>query len=404
MTTEHAPDVEDVDDVPAMPFASACPLDEPVESAPLRRRPGLARLPTGTGDAGWLVTRREDLRKLSADPRIGRSHPDPDRAPRLWNSTLFKPPAAHGSEAEDHLRWRRAVAVRLGAAHTDSLRQHAGGLFDELLDTMITSGAPGDLHAALAEPFANRLNLDVVGIPHRDHERVRDLSDDIRADDHERASAALTALTGYLAELLEHKRRHPAADALSDLVTTSGAGDPATPAQALEGARLLVTGAYETVATRISLGILALLTHPDQYEALAARRTPAQGAVEEILRYAVPGGSWIPRYARTDIDYQGTRIRAGDLVVFLIQSANRDESVFDTPDRFDITRERNPHVGFGHGTYHCIGAPLARLALTTVLEKLPPRLPGLRLHDRDAGPATNNDKITGGLRILHVTW
>ncbi|MGW7095511.1 cytochrome P450 [Streptomyces sp. NPDC054874] len=351
------------------------------------------------------MTRRDDLRKLGVDPRIVRSHPDPDGAPRLWNAALLAPMAVHsGTEARGHRRWRRAVSGRLGAAHTETLRRRAGELCEEFLDSMITDGAPADLHAAFAEPFASRLNFDVIGVPRHDYGHVRALSEDLRTDDRSHAAAAYAATAEYLTGLLEHKRAHPAEDVLSDLATARDADGPLPTEQALDGAYRLVIGAHETVSTRITLGTLALLTHPDQYTALATRSSPVRDAVEEILRFAVPGGSWIPRYAGTDIDHNGTLIRAGEMVVFFVQSANRDENVFEEPDRFDITREPNPHVAFGHGNYHCTGAPLSRLGLTTVMEILPPRLPGLRVYEKGAGLTTKDDTVTGGLRTLPVTW
>ncbi|WP_327232604.1 cytochrome P450 [Streptomyces sp. NBC_01317] len=387
-----------------MPFRSASPLLEPAGLAPLRLRPGLAKLRTTAGDTGWLVTRRADLRKLGMDPRIGRSHADPDHAPRLWDAALFTPQANFDTEVEDHRRWRRAVSHRFGASRIDALRPQAGRLCAGLLDAMVAEGAPADLHAALADPFASRLNFDVLGIPPEDHDRMRALSDDLRTDDRDRATTAHAFFVRYLTDLLAHKRRHPGDDALSDLATARDSDGPLTPAQAFEGAYQLYFGGYETLAARISLGVLALLTHPDQYEALATGRAPASGAVEEILRFAVPGGSWIPRYALADIDHHGDRIRAGDLVVFCVQSANRDESAFTDADRFDITREPNPHVGFGHGNFHCAGASLARLGLSAILGSLPPHLPRLRLHTSRTAPTTHDGKVTGGLHALPVTW
>ncbi|MGW1992015.1 cytochrome P450 [Embleya sp. NPDC001921] len=306
MSPEHIQVPVAVDDTGVMPFVPSSPLEEPAPPAGLRSRPGPVRLRTGTGDAGWVVTRRDDLKSLCTDARIGRSHPDPDGAPRQWNAAVFAPQANHATEREDHRRWRRAVVPRFGAPRMDAPRRRAGELCAELLDAVIAAGPPGDLHAMLAQPFAARLNFEVLGIPHRDHERMRAWSDDMRAgNDRPRANAAHDAITQRLADLLEHKRERPADDALTDLATAHDDDGPLTRAQALEGARHLFFGGYETVAARISHGILALLAHPDHYRALAEHRAPARAAVEEILRFAVPGGSWIPRYALADIDFRG---------------------------------------------------------------------------------------------------
>jgi len=127
-------------------------------------------------------------------------------------------------------------------------------------------------------------------------------------------------------------------------------------------------------------------------------------AVEEILRMAAPSGGGLPRYARADIDIAGVTIRTGDAVLIAGAAANRDPAAFPDPDRFDITRNPNPHLAFGHGPRFCIGASLARLELHAVFAALPQRFPSLELTVPLDQLELRTDLLTGGVTALSVTW
>jgi pentalenolactone synthase len=168
-------------------------------------------------------------------------------------------------------------------------------------------------------------------------------------------------------------------------------------------AALLFAG-HETTVARIDYGTLLLLAHPDQCDAI--RRDPelVEGAVEEILRIAVPHSSGLPRYAKDDIDLAGVTIRAGDAVLLTSVVANRDAAAFPDPDRFDITRSPNPHLSFGHGPRFCIGAILARIELHAVFTALPRRFPALQLAVPLEELQLRTDVVIGGLTALPVSW
>ncbi|MEV4927066.1 cytochrome P450 [Streptomyces roseoverticillatus] len=388
-----------------MPFHCGSPLEEPEEFTTLRACPGPLLLRTAAGGEGWLVTRYDDVRKLAADPRIGRAHPCPQQAPRLWDAAMFAPQTNFDTEFGDHRCWRRVLTPRFTRPGLRVQWESAVPLLDGLIDTVLAAGPPVDLRQMIAEPFATRLILDFIGIPGEEYARMRAWSDAIRVpDDRAVAEAARSAILGRLGELIDHRHADPADDVLTDLARALTPHGPLTREQAVEAAGHLFFGGHETVAARIAYGLLFLLAHPDQYQALHDDPSLAAGAAEEILRLAVPGGSWIPRYAREDIPFRGSLIRAGDLVVFALQAANRDPDRFTGPDLFDITRAPNPHVAFGHGKFYCLGADLARIALRTVCEQLPQRLPGLGLHAPWAVLSTDKERVTGGLGTLLVSW
>jgi len=162
---------------------------------------------------------------------------------------------------------------------------------------------------------------------------------------------------------------------------------------------LLVAGA-ETTRNAIAGGLLALIERPEQMSALRADRSLLATAVEEILRWTAPT-AYNRRTATRDVELGGQKLRAGDKVTHWYPSANRDEAVFAEPARFDIRRDPNPHLSFGHGAHHCLGASLARSEIRIVLEELLPRVAEIELD----GPVewARSNKHTG-IRRMPVRW
>jgi pentalenolactone synthase len=168
---------------------------------------------------------------------------------------------------------------------------------------------------------------------------------------------------------------------------------------------MLLFAGHETTVTRIDVGAVLLLTHPEHYRALAADPTRVAGTVEEVLRLAAPGGSGgLPRYAHADIAVGEITIRAGDAVVVSPAAANRDPAVFPDPETFDPDRPGGGHLAFGYGPRYCIGAALARVELQAVFAALPARFPDLELAVPVERLELRADLLTGGLRGLPVRW
>jgi cytochrome P450 PksS len=183
---------------------------------------------------------------------------------------------------------------------------------------------------------------------------------------------------------VRERRRAPADDLVTALVSAEEAGDKLSEDELLAMIFLLLVAGYETTVNLIGNGTLALLQHPDQLAKLRADPALAASAVEELLRYANPVVTTTDRYAREELSIAGTAIPRGALIVLVLASANRDERQFTNPDMLDISRAPNKHLSFGWGAHYCVGAPLARLegqiAITTLLR----RCPDLRL---DATPS-----------------
>jgi methyl-branched lipid omega-hydroxylase len=204
----------------------------------------------------------------------------------------------------------------------------------------------------------------------------------ISQDMNEAITQLLTAgqdLAGLVTSLAELRQAEPADDLVSALATANIDGEQLTPAELASFFVLLVVAGNETTRTAISHALALLTDHPDQRELLIADLEGRIGpAVEEIVRYVSPV-IWMRRTATRDTVMNGNSYREGDRVILLYQAANRDETVFADPDRFDITRSPNPHVGFGSaGPHFCLGAHLARREITAILRELLTRVPDIR--------------------------
>lgn len=390
----------------------AGPLQLPFEQAdPLRAAPLLRqlqtqgpthRIRTAVGDEAWLVTGYEQVRRLLADDRLGRSHPDPANAARSGESALFGGPLGnYDTEQADSARLRTLLAPHFSPKRMRALRPRVQALTGELLDGLTARTPPVDLQEVLALPLPLLVICELLGVPYADRDRFRawtDAAGDVQ--DRTRSEQGLGDLFGYGQDLVARKRREPGDDVISRLCDTEGLTDAEIAGLAMS---LLFAG-HETTVVHIGMGMLLLLAHPDQRQALLADPDLVGRAVEEILRAPGKGGGGIPRYARTAIDIDGVHIAAGDLVLLDNGAANHDTTVFADPDRFDITRTAGAHLTFGHGGHYCIGAPLARIELQTVFAQLIPRFPTMRLAVPITELRLRTGQLTGGLADLPVTW
>jgi len=401
------------------------------------RHPTVQRVNSPAGDPAWLVRGYDTIRQLLADPRLGRSHPDPERASRYSEAVIFgRPVASSASDQADHAGMRRLLTPSFSARRLALLRPRVQALVDDLLDAMGRMAPPVDAHEAIAFPLPALVICELLGVPAEDREAFRRWSDDA-ADmtDAARSMAGWKALRRYMRELIVLKQQQPDEDVLSDLIAAHSSRTQAQPQQTGDvdiagqiaplAAGLLFAG-HETTVAAIDKGIVLLLTNPTQREALQQDPTLVPSAVEEILRHPLPvptaetpetpeapekpmtlearraGG--LPRYANADIELAGVMIRAGDLVLLDLQDANLDEQQFPVPEAFDVARVDNPHMTFGHGPYYCIGAPLARIELQALFRTLFQRFPTLRLAVPVEQLRLRSHLLTGGLAALPVTW
>ena len=394
----------DTPSLPTMPFAQRVSLTlTPLLRALQAERP-ITKVRTPAGDEAWLVTRHAEVKSLFSDRRLGRSHPDPEHAPRISNAVLLGGPMGnYESEQSDHAQMRALLTPFFSAKRMAALRPRVEAMVDQFLDALAARTPPVDLHEALSFPLPVMVICELLGVPFADRERFRAWSTGIGdLYDRDLASASMSSLNAYIEELVVRKRVQPEDDVLSGLCAV-GNGSLSNERIAGLGAGLLFAG-HETTVVRIDIGTLLFLTHPDQRQALLSDPEQTATAVEEILRLSNTGTSAIPRYAREAIEIGDVTIQPGEAVLLSGGAANRDERVFGEPDRFAIERQPNPHLTFGYGSHFCIGAPLARIELQAVFARLLSRFPTLCLAVPPEAIRFRTHVLTGGLFELPVTW
>jgi cytochrome P450 len=296
----------------------------------------------------------------------------------------------------------RIFTPRLAQQFEEKIRVLAGDLVVQLPIPR------ADLVAGIAHPLPLAVICEILGIPPEDRNRfwqaVVNISDYVAeagpgvVASAERAHAGVEELTAYFKTLVEHRRRYPEDDVVSQLATTMTDTIDMTLAEVLGICVFLFSAGHDTTTSLISSSALLLLQQPDALAQLRDDPTVIPSAVEEFLRFETPI-PLISRVASEDFDLAGHRIQRGDSIVLCVAAANRDPEVFDDPQRLWVDRAPNKHLSFGWGAHFCLGAPLARaearLALTAMLDRLAAsRLesPAPRWHDRH------------GLRALRDLW
>ncbi len=377
----------------------------------LRREMPITPVTTPAGDPAWLVTRFAEVRDLLGDKRLGRSHPEPERASRITTAGIMDGPSgSYDTELADHARMRRLLTPAFSAKRMRLLTEYMQGLVDGYIDQLVTEHAATpdgvvDLHTGLALPLPVAVICRLLGVPEDDGELFRSLSErmaDLASGPD--AHLARDEFSRYMAGLVEIKRPQLGEDVISDLVRAQSADESFDYEEMIRLCVGLLFAGHETTVNRIGLGTLFLLTRDEHWRALTA--DPAgrvDSTVEEIMRLGAPGDLGLLRYAHVDLEVAGVTIERGDAVILSINAANRDATVYGDAETFDPDRSERTHLGFGHGAHFCIGASLARTELRVVFASLATRLPGLRLA-KALDELEVRSTLTGGVTTLPVSW
>ncbi len=329
----------------------------------------------------WALLKYEDVRFVSSNPATfsstrGITIPDPELPnPVQPGSLIFTDPPRHRQMRKliNSGFTRRRVAVL-----EPKIREIVRGILDG-----VEPGSVREFAEEIAAPLPTRMIAELIGAPPDDWEQFRTWSDaatgtadpEIDLD----PMVAAGQLFEYFQKLIAVRRVEPRDDLLSVLAGAEIDGVRLTDEDLLNFAFLLLVAGNETTRNLIALGTLALITHPDQCRLLVNDPSLIPGAVEEMLRWNSPVVH-MARTANVDVEIRGQRIAAGDVVVMLYQSANRDEDIFGADsEEFNVTRHPNPHIAFGCGEHSCVGAQLARLEATVMFEELLRRFPDIEL-------------------------
>lgn len=344
------------------------------------------------GQAGfWLVTKHADVILVSHDSKTfvsqrGVGPPCPSDSIVPANACL-RPEAARRAlnllDPPDHTKMRRIFSSAFTPRAVSRWEPTVRGLGNRVLEQIAHAGS-----ADFVQDFAMRVPLavlgTVMGIPQDDWpllakwtaDRAPDYSSDPGRDESEHRMAsdlALEELSRYLWKLFTMRQREPREDIISELVVLKKQGQ-LTESEVMWFCLLLVGAGHETTCNALSGGIVAMLEHRDQLRTLSKNPSLLDKAVEEVLRWTSPI-VFFSRFVTRDTMLRGQRIRSGQRVFLVYPSANRDEEVFECPNRFDISREPNDHVALGAGNHFCLGAALARLQLRTLMPLVFARFP-----------------------------
>ncbi|UXX94389.1 cytochrome P450 [Streptomyces sp. AD2-2] len=385
------------------PYGS-CPFDPPPAYTAAAREAAVSRATLPDGTACWLVTGYDEVRAVLADARFSadaRTPGFPFLSAGQRELATAKPSFIRMDDPE-HARLRRMVTKDFLVKRIEELRPGIQDIVDRAVDRMTEGRTSADLVADFALPIPSLVICLMLGVPYEDHDLFQSLSRTLLDNRTSRPEAerAHAELMGYLAELAARKRREPADDILSRLAARDDLTDQET---ASLGFLLLVTG-HESTANMTAVSVLALLRRPDQAELLREQPELARGAVEELLRHLTIIHLGLGRAATETVRVGEVTIPAGEGVICMLSTANRDEQLFPSGADFDLTRDARRHVAFGYGIHQCLGQTLARVELQIVLTTLLRRLPALRLAVPADQLTYNQHAIVYGLRELPVSW
>jgi cytochrome P450 len=360
----------------------------------------------------WFLTRYEDVEAmLRDDTRFVRDEsilsprgPDhqPDPLDELLNNHMLN------KDGADHRRLRALAGRAFTPARIRALRPDVQELAEDLVAAVRSRGQM-DLIADYAFQLPTIVISELLGVPVDDRERFKDWSNAFVApalDEAARARAVqrLHEFVAYLRALFAARRQQPRDDLISALLQAEESGDQLSEGELYSTVVILIVAGHETTVNLIGNAMLALLRQPELADRL--RRNPAQmeAAVEEFLRFDGPVERALVRWATEDIEMGGHAIKRGDLVIGILDAANRDPQHAANPDVLDLDRGPQRHLAFGHGAHYCLGAPLARLEGEIALNTLLQHLPELRLAAPESGLRWRTIPMFRGLAALPVEW
>jgi len=397
------------------PLRSRGGLENPFAIYALLRtvRP-VMRMPVAnyTGPGVWFLTRYTDVELALRDPRFSVERM---RAP-IIRENLDRLPAFIQQSAQglrsmlimdppDHTRVRKLANKAFTPRRIAALRGRIEAIVDESLAS-VTPGTSFDVIDALAAPLPAIVIAELLGVPPEDHRVFKGWAAEIvagigGATDTRQASAraAVEQLFGYLAGIIAARRVEPRDDLISAMVLAQEENDALTDSELLATCNLLLIAGHETTTNLIGNGMLALLREPNELDRLRREMALLPTAVEEMLRYDGPVQATL-RVLHEDIELDGQHIEKGSLLLVGIGAANHDPAVFNEPERLDIGRDPNPHLGFGFGAHFCLGAPLARLEAEVAFRALLERYPNMTLEDE--APRYRPNPVLRGLKSLRV--
>lgn len=359
----------------------------------------------------WHVFRYDDISRMLADPATFSSDLS-GLLPPQEEIDVFSKGSFVRLDPPRHAKLRRLVSKAFTPRVVAELAPRISAITAELLDA-VADQPRFDLVAALAYPLPVTVIAELIGVPSTDRDRFRRWADSIFADQLpetmlpdaatlQRRGERMRDMIDYLLAHIRERRTHATSDLTSTLIAAEVDGERLDDEEIVGFLGLLLIAGHITTTTLLTNTVLCLDEHPDAARVLRADPERIPAALEEVLRFRTP----FPRLARlttAETTVGGRTVPAGQMLNAWLASANRDERVFEDPDVFDIGRDPNPHLSFGHGIHFCIGAPLARLEGKIAVGMLLDRCSDLTVAE---GVETYDARMMSGARRLplNATW
>ena len=335
----------------------------------------------------FLAATHRDANEVLRNKSLGRIYID--RAPESeWGVfNWLHSDSILDSGPPKHTRLRGLVLKAFNRGRMEGMRSQIEAIASELLDEIENKGGEFDLIADYAEPLPVKVIALLLGFPPKDEYLLRPWSQAIvkmyevnPPREHQLAAQkAANEFADYVHTLMLERKREPKPDLITDLSQVHEAGEQLSTHELIATCILLLNAGHEASVNGFGNGMVALLRNEAERARLfndPDKFSPT--AVEEFLRFDSPL-QYFERTAINECEISGVTVKQGQKIVSLLGSANRDESVFEKADQFDVSRQPNPHIGFGAGIHFCVGAPLARLEMSISLPLLIKRFPNLNL-------------------------
>jgi len=343
----------------------------------------------------WFITRHEDVRTCLRDRRLGRVYDHvataaelgvPERDPR-WEA--FWKVEAHSLlelEPPDHTRMRRLISKAFTVRAVEDLRGPAAGLARSLLQDL-KGKSDIDLLRDFSQVYSIGIITELLGMPVSEHRRLLDWSHrmvkmyELHTTEEQAADAARAAaeFDSYVRDIIDYHRSEPRGGLIGELVHAEVDGEHLTAEEIVSTVILLLNAGHEATVNTMGNGITGFMHNRDEWHRVVDGWVAPVIAVEEMVRWDAPLQLFERWVLAEDVEVAGTPIPYGQKIGMLFGSANRDPRAFEDPDAFLAARHAAHHIGFGGGTHHCLGAPLARLELDVALTALVTECPELEL-------------------------
>ena len=355
----------------------------------------------------FLAARHADANAVLRDKSLGRIFTPRTPEDDWFDFNWLHADSILDSEPPKHTRLKSLISKAFNPVTIRALRPEIERLANGLLDAAADTGE-FDLIGDVAEPLPVKVIAHLLGFPESDEHLLRPWSQAIvkmyevsPTEQHRiEARTAASEFADYVHGLMLDRKSNPGTDLISVLAAVEEGGEKLNTHELIATCVLLLNAGHEASVNGFGNGAVAALSRPDVVRPLRERpREVAPTAVEEFLRFDAPL-QLFERTATADTEIGGVAIRAGQKIAALLGSANRDESVFESPTDMNLERERNPHIGFGAGIHFCIGAPLARLEMNVLLPAVFERFPSLEL---SATPERRPGFVLRGYHSVHVS-